>query len=440
VGKTVAPGPQQKRLAAYFEGLAKAAGHVDRIDPLKSYCKGLLLPLERKSVEPIAAKLAPDNVRRMHQSLHHLVADAPWSDKELLAEVRHAVLPIMQKHGPVVAWIVDDTGFPKKGKHSVGVAHQYCGQLGKSENCQVAVSLSVATWNTSLPIDYRLYLPDEEWAQDSERREKAKVPKEIAFQTKPQIALDQIRQAIEQQVPVGVVLADAGYGKGTQFRTDLTQLGLQYAVGIESSVTVWKPGQQPLPAPARKPGRGAPPKRLQRDADHQPISVKQLALELPSSAWKEIGWRQGSEGTLRSRFAAVRVRPAHRDYKRTEPYPEEWLLIEWPKKESEPTKYWLSTLPEKTSLKSLVKITKHRWVIERDYEELKQELGLGHYEGRGWRGFHHHATLCIAAYGFLVAERNRFSPSARVGHVGLSAADPPPDFHPRGSPRSPRTA
>ena len=138
--------------------------------------------------------------------------------------------------------------------------------------------------------------------------------------------------------------------------------------------------------------------------------MKQLALGLPSSAWKEIGWRQGSQETLRSRFAAVRVRPAHRDYKRTEPHPEEWLLIEWPKKESEPTKYWLSTLPEKTSLKSLVKIAKHRWIIERDYEELKQELGLGHYEGRSWRGFHHHATLCIAAYGFLMSRAEPFFP------------------------------
>ena len=235
-----------------------------------------------------------------------------------------------------------------------------------------------------------------------------------------------------------MVLADAGYGKGTQFRTALTQIGLQYTVGIESNATVWEPGQQPLPAPARKPGRGAPPKRLQRNADHQPISVKQLALGLPSSAWKEIGWRRGSQETLHSRFAAVRVRPAHRDYKRTEPYPEEWLLIEWPKKELEPTKYWFSTVPEKTSLKSLVKIAKHRWIIERDYEELKQELGLGHYEGRGWRGFHHHATLCIAAYGFLISEQNRFSPSAHVGNLGLSAPELPPDFRPRGSPRPPR--
>jgi SRSO17 transposase len=432
------PGPQQRRLAAYIEGLANAAGHADRHTPLKHYCTGLLLPGERKSVEPMAARLAPDNVRRMHQSLHHLVADAPWDDGEMLAQVRREVLPTMQKHGPVVAWIIDDTSFPKQGKHSVGVARQYCGELGKSDNCQAAVSLSVSTWNSSLPIAWRLYLP-EVWCQDVERCRQAGVPEEVAFQTKPEIALQQIRQAMEEGVPVGVVLADAGYGKGTQFRMELTQLGLEYAVGIESNATVWEPRRQPLPAPTRKPGRGAPPKRLQRDADHQPLAVKELALGLPSSAWKEIGWRQGGEKTLRSRFAAVRVRPAHRDYKRSEPFPEEWLLLEWPKKESEPTKYWLSTLPAKTALKSLVKIAKHRWIIERDYEELKQELGLGHYEGRGWRGFHHHASLCIAAYGFLVAERNRFSPSARVGSLGLSTSGAPPHFRPRGSPRPTRT-
>jgi SRSO17 transposase len=262
----------------------------------------------------------------------------------------------------------------------------------------------------------------------------------MEFRTKPEIALEQIRQAVEQEVPLGVVLADAAYGNGTPFRTALTQRGLPYMVGIESSTTVGAPGREPLPAPPRKPGRGAPPKRLPRHAGHPPISVKQLACDLPSSAWKEIGWRRGSQETLRSRFAAVRVRPAHRDSKRTEPHPEEWLLIEWPRGESEPTKYWLSTLPEKTSLKSLVKLAKHRWIIERDYEELKQELGLGHYEGRGWRGFHHHATLCIAAYGFLVRERNLFSPSAHAGHVRLSAPEPPPDFRPRGSPRPPRAA
>jgi SRSO17 transposase len=205
-----------------------------------------------------------------------------------------------------------------------------------------------------------------------------------------------------------------------------------------TTTSVWEPGQQPLPAPARKPGRGASPKRLQRSPDHQPVSAKQLAVALPTSAWKQVRWRQGVQGTLHSRFAAVRVRPAHRDYKRTEPHAQEWLIIEWPKTQSEPTKYWLSTLPVGASLQALVKMAKHRWMVERDYEELKQELGLGHYEGRGWRGFHHHATLCIAAYGFLVSERNRFSPSVRAGYVGLSAPQPPPGFRPRGSPSASR--
>ena len=239
----------------------------------------------------MAARLAPDNVRRMHQSLHHLVADAPWNDEEMLAEVRRSVLPTMQKQGPVVAWIVDDTGFPKQGKHSVGVARQYCGQVGKQDNCQAAVSLSVSTWDASLPIAWRLYLP-EVWCQDDKRCQQAGVPEGVAFQTKPEIALQQIRQAMQQQVPVGVVLADAGYGHNTQFRTSLTELGLHYIVGIETTTSVWEPGKQPLPAPPRKPGRGATPTRLQRNPNHQPISVKQLALALPSSAWKDIGWRQ----------------------------------------------------------------------------------------------------------------------------------------------------
>ena len=190
-----APGPQERRFAAYIEGLAKAAGHEDRQIPLKNYCKGLLLPGDRKSIEPMAARLDPENIQPMRQSLHHLVAKAPWSDEVLLEEVRQYVLPNMLKQGPVVAWIVDDTGFPKKGRHSVGVTRQYCGQVGKQENCRIAVSLSVATWSSSLPIGYRLYLP-QEWAQDAERRERAEVPEEIAFQTKLEIAAEQIRAAV----------------------------------------------------------------------------------------------------------------------------------------------------------------------------------------------------------------------------------------------------
>ena len=440
-----------------MDGLAQAAGHMDRQEPLKNYCKGLLLPGERKSIEPMAARLDPDNVQPMRQSLHHLVAKAPWSDEALLEQVRKDVLPAMQKHGPVVAWIVDDTGFPKKGKHSVGVARQYCGQLGKQDNCRVAVSLSVATWSSSLPVDYRLYLP-KEWAEDDKRRKKTEVPEEVQFQTKPEIALDQIRAAVAANVAPGIVLADAAYGINTDFRDGLTKLGLKYAVGVQSSMTVWEPGKQPLPA---KPpgGTGRPPRLLQRTPDHRPIPVKELAAALPSSAFKNITWREGTEGKLRSRFAAVRVRPAHRDYWKAEPYPEEWLLIEWPRGEAEPTKYWVSTLPPDTKLTALVKMAKHRWIIERDYEELKQELGLGHFEGRNWRGFHHHATLCIAAYGFLVAERNRFPPlttrtpakvglssdkqglrsslqGQHAGNLGFATPGPAPNFRPRGSSRT----
>src|SRR6516165_6705706 len=222
-----APGAQHQRFAAYLNSLAQAAGHLDRAVPLESYCTGLLLPGERKSVEPMAARLAPDDVQRMHQSLHHFVANAPWSDEALLERVRHFVLPVMKRNGSVVAWIVDNTGFVKKGTHSVGVVRQYCGQVGKQENCRVAVSLSVATEQASLPIAWRLYLP-EIWAKDRKRKEETGVPKEVVFQTKPQIALEQIRKALEEGVPVAPVLADAAYGDDTKFREGISELKLPY--------------------------------------------------------------------------------------------------------------------------------------------------------------------------------------------------------------------
>jgi SRSO17 transposase len=289
----------------------------------------------------------------------------------------------------------------------------------------------------SVPVAYRLYLP-ENWASDHTRRKKTGVPEQIQFQTKPRIALNQIRQAVDQEVPRGVVLADAAYGIDSHFRAGLRELHLEYAVGVQSSLSVWEPGQQPLPAKSRK-ATGRPPKLLRRNKNHPPVSTKQLAIALPETAWEEITWREGSK-KLRSRFAAVRVRPAHRDYWQSEPHPEEWLLIEWPPGVAEPTRYWLSNLPAATERHDLVRIAKHRWIVERDYEELKQELGLGHFEGRGWRGFHHHATLCIAAYGFLIAERSLFSPSVRVGELKLPVPKLPPKFHPRGASRTLRTA
>jgi SRSO17 transposase len=424
----------EARFAAYLDGIAAVLGHAGRAASARAYCTGLLLPGERKSIEPIAARIAPDRVQARHQSLHHVVAKAAWDDRAVLAAVRERALPAIERHGPVRHWIVDDTAFPKQGRHSVGVARQYCGQLGKQDNCQVAVSLSVANDRASLPIAYRLHLP-ETWAEDPERRAKAGVPEEIGFETKTAIALGQIRQALEDDVPRGIVLGDAAYGDETEFRAGVSDLDLPYVLGIRSATTVWPPGLAPLP-PKPWSGQGRPPTRLRRGPDHRPVAVKSLALSLPRRTWRTVTWREGSKAALSSRFAAVRVRPAHRDTLRSEPWPEEWLLVEWPNEATEPTKYWLSTLPPRTVLRDLVEPAKARWVIERDYQELKQEIGLGHYEGRGWRGFHHHASLCVAAYGFLVAERCLFPPQARFTRRRLAAPAPPRGFQPRGAAHS----
>ena len=424
-------GTSKSRFACYVEGLVRVIGHADRAQPLRDYCTGLILPCERKSVEPLAAVTAPSRVAAQHQSLLHFVGEGRWSDELVLAKVREMVLPKIEQEGPIEAWIIDDTGFPKKGRHSVGVARQYCGQLGKEDNCQVAVSLSIANHHASLPVAYRLYLP-QDWADDGDRRRKAGVPADICFQTKHEIALDQVRWACEAGLPRGVVLMDAGYGNNSKLRAGISALELSYVAGILSNVTVWPRGTGPLP-PKLWSGRGRPPKLLQRDAKHRPVSVKELALGLPKRAWRRVEWREGTAEPLSSRFASVRVRVARRDFKRSESWPEEWLLIEWPKGESEPTKYWLSTLPESTALQRLVYFTKLRWRIERDYQELKQEVGLGHFEGRGWRGFHHHATLCIAAYGFLISERETIPPSATRSAGLLSPPAIPPGYRPRGS-------
>ena len=428
----------QERFAAYVGALLGVIGHADRAGPLRDYCLGLLMPGERKSVEPIAAVTAPGRVSAQHQSLLHLVANAPWSDERVLAKVRELVLPSVESSGPIEAWIIDDTGFPKKGRHSVGVARQYCGQLGKQDNCQVAVTLSVANHVASLPIAYRLYLP-KEWASDSARRDPAGVPEAIAFVTKPEIALAQIEAALRAGVPQGVVLMDAGYGTDTGLRTAITALGLPYVAGIQSTTTLWPADKGPLP-PKPWSGRGRPTTRTRRDAEHQPAQAKAIALGLPTSAWQRITWREGSADRLRSRFARLRVRAAHRDERLTEPRSEEWLLIEWPQDEAEPTKYWLSTLPEDIAFDRLVDVTKLRWRIERDYQELKQELGLGHYEGRGWRGFHHHATLCIAAYGFLISQRERIPPSAAGAIAKFQKPAVPTGYRPRGAADPARTA
>ena len=424
-------GGSESRFAAYVEGLVSVIGHADRAKPLRDYCVGLMMPCERKSVEPMAAVTAPSPVAAQHQSLLHFVGEGRWSDDRVLAKVRELVLPAIERHGRIEAWIIDDTGFPKHGRHSVGVARQYCGQLGKEDNCQVAVSLSIANHHASLPVAYRLYLP-QDWAKDRERRRKVGIPQEIGFQTKPEIALDQLRFACAAGLPRGVVLMDAGYGNNSDLRAEIAALDLLYVAGIQSNTAVWAPGQGPLP-PKTWSGRGRPPKLLRRDAKHRPVSVKQLALGLQKRAWRTIEWREGSAERLSSRFARVRIGVARRDFKRSESRPQEWLLIEWPAGEDEPTKYWLSTLSKDTTFHDLVDLAKLRWRIERDYQELKQEVGLDHFEGRGWRGFHHHATLCIAAYGFLISERETIPPSG-ARSAGLFPQPAIPDsYRPRGA-------
>jgi SRSO17 transposase len=425
---------EMQEFERYLAHLGEALHHADRQAGLRGYCTGLMSPLKRKSVEPMAAHLAPQATRSRHQSLHHFVADSAWSDEQMLLRVAQWVVPAMD-FSDGGWWIVDDTGFPKQGQHSVGVARQYCGMLGKQDNCQVAVSVSLACQVGSLPVAWQLYLP-EEWAEDLPRREKAGVPTQLEFATKPAIALAQIERLMAQDAPRHCVLADAGYGVDTAFRERLSELGLPYVVGVTGAVTVWPPGHEPLPPPPYS-GRGVVPtkQRLGDAKEQRPLSVKELAFELQPTQWQTLEWREGTNFTLRSRFARVRVRAAHRAHQRTQQRPEQWLLIEWPEGHKEPLKYWLSTLAQDVPLQRMVFEAKMRWRIERDYQDLKQELGLGHYEGRGWRGFHHHATLSIAAYGFLMTQQLRH-PDGVGKKNSAQRKEPalPTHYKPRGSP------
>lgn len=292
-----------QRFDKYLEHLSGGLGHADRVSGLRGYCTGLMQPLARKNIEPMAAHLEQLRVSAKHQALHHFVARAEWSDEEMLRRVAQWVLPKMDFSGGGW-WIVDDTGFPKKGKHSVGVARQYCGQLGKQDNCQVTLASEAG----NLPVAWRLYLP-QTWAEDAARQKKIGVPEAVQFETKTQIVLGQICTLLAEGTSPYPVLTDASYGVDTAFRQALTELGVQYVLGITSAITVWLPGIEPLP-PWAYTGKGRPPVQPRRTADRQPLNVKALAMQLPSEAYQTIRWREGTTTALSGRFAAVRVRHA----------------------------------------------------------------------------------------------------------------------------------
>jgi SRSO17 transposase len=382
----------RKRLEEFLADLLEPLGRRERRHWGSVYVRGLLLDGERKSIEPMAARSPEGNV----QALQQLIGQSPWAWAPVWQRLAQRMTAELT---PDPVWVIDDTGFPKQGRHSVGVARQYSGTLGKTANCQVAVSLHQAGAEESAILDWRLYLP-ESWTQDSERRTEAGIPLEVKFQTKWQLALEMIDEARGWGLRCGVVLADAGYGEVTEFRQGLETRHLAYAVGIPSTVRVWT-----KPPRLRKTRGRRRRSTVYHYGEQRPGAVREVAEK--ARGWKQVRWREGTKGWLESRFHACRVQPGHGFDEGDPPHPEVWLLVEWPPGEKEPTKYFLSDLPANVTLRRLVGIVKSRWKIEQDYQQLKEELGLDHYEGRNWRGWHHHVTLVMSAHAFLTLEMLR---------------------------------
>ena len=414
-------------VAELFEGTARRESR----EASALYVCGLLLDGERKSVEPMAQRLEeePERVEALRQRLSNAVSTSPWSDdlvRELLA------LKIETELKRPDAFIIDDTGFAKKGEHSVGVARQYSGTLGRTDNCQVAVSLHLAGATHSCPLDWRLYLP-EEWTSDPERCRRAGIPDDIEFETKWQLALGLVDHALKWGLQKRPVVTDSGYGKVTEFRQELQKRSLEYLVEVTGDLVAWPEGVCPEPPPERQPGRTGRP-RTKWTCEQVPQSLKELVFKEGKKSCRTVTWREGARGKLRSRFGAIRIRTAHGHSQGAPPGPEEWLLYEWPIDKAEPTKFWLSNLSRTTSLKQLVRLARLRWRVERDYQDMKGEVGLDHFEGRTWRGFHHHATLCAVAHAFLTLRQALFSPrpteaNARPRASSTSDRAASPDWH-----------
>lgn len=404
-----------RELDKFIEWLTDGMGRPERREALGLYLTGLLLDGERKSIEPLAARLVDEvsEIEGMRQRLQQCVTVSKWAER---AVFRRLAVKVDAELPEIEVLVVDDTGFAKKGEHSVGVTRQYSGTLGRIDNCQVATSLHLAGERGSACVGLRLYLP-EEWTNDRRRCQKAHVPSDVQFQTKWQIALDLLDDVLDAGIRSHIVLADSGYGDSREFRHALRERGLHYAVGVHHPTMIWRPGTR-FAVPAKTSHKG-PTRRNLQAIDGTPLSIGELAKEL---TYRTVTWREGTRGKQSSRFAAVRVNTAHKHTQGGAPGPDEWLLYEWPSSESGPTKHYLISLPDSTSLRELVRIAKLRWRVERDYQDLKNEVGLDHFEGRSWPGFHHHAALCAAAHAFLALRRALFPPE----HNPLDAADGPP--------------
>jgi SRSO17 transposase len=384
----------RNRLEQFLGDLLEPQRRRERRQWSSVYVRGLLLDGERKSIEPMAARLPEGNV----QALQQLIGQSPWPWAPVWERLARRMTAEL---APDPVWVLDDTGFPKQGRHSVGVERQYSGTLGKTANCQVAVSLHQVGPEESTILGWRLYLP-ESWIQDAERRAEAGIPEAVGFQTKWQLALELIDEARAWGLRGGVVLADAAYGEVTEFREGLAARQRPYVVGIPSSLGVWTKPPRLHKLKAR--GRGRPP-TVYHYGEQRPPSVRQVAEK--ARGWKQVRWREGTKGWLESRFCACRVQPSHGFNAGQPPHQEVWLLVEWPRTEKEPTKYFLGDLPAHYPLRRLVRIAKSRWQVEQDYQQLKEELGLDHYEGRSWAGWHHHVTLVMLAHAFLTLEKLR---------------------------------
>jgi SRSO17 transposase len=384
------------RLLAFVSELVRPLPHVRQRENACVYVRGLIEQGGRKSLQPTLFRLGEDAAR--YESLQQFLADSPWDPVVLVRGCAERVAPQVG----VVAWVVDDTGIAKDGRHSPGVKRQYSGTLGKIGNCQITVSLHAVGERGTLPLGWRLYLP-EDWCEDEPRRARAKVPAEVAFATKPHLAAALVAEAAGWRIPLAPIVADQAYGDDSDFRSRLAELELEYVVAVAAHTSVYPSGTT-FAVPARAEAAGRPASVVR--ADRRPLSVRALAHELPPAAWKTLPCRTTAAGeNVCSRFAFVRVVAAHPVRRDRKPPREEWLIIEWPKHQQAPSDYWLANLPAKTARERLARLARLRWTIELDYRQLKGELGLDHYEGRSYAGFHHHCALVTCAHAFLTLER-----------------------------------